>query len=184
MLSHTKFMKSFKKGIVLLELVISMAVSSVVFVGISGLLIFLNTQTTFLKNGAREFYNANALAHSIELILDEGNSNLSNLPPENESYVYEDELENEISNLDSSTTKLFSVVGEEGTINYYFYKQHFGYTTGESLSFNNIYTSESKVRLTFSNVDENEYSILIDYGNNFENHFTIIKNLFLGVTYE
>jgi len=171
-------MRKLKKGITLIELVVSISVSTVIFVGVTGLLIFLSTTNSGLKKDAKNFYNANTLSHAIEAVMDENNSSLFNLPET--KMVYEDEMSSDVPGVDVNTPKLFSVKKADKITHYYFYKQHFGYTDGTSLIFNNVYASDTKVKIEFELVSGSEYLLKINYGDNYAGHFSIIKNLVKG----
>ena len=102
--------------------------------------------------------------HAIEIVLDQSNNSLENLPEEPK--VFEHDYVSEVKQVEKNTPKLFSVVNNSTITHYYFYMQHFGYTTGDSLTFTNVFTSESKVKLEFAPVATaaDMYSLIFNYG--------------------
>lgn len=177
-----RVLRKFKKGVTLIELIVAIAVSTVIFVGVSGLLIFLNNTNHGLTQDAKTIYNANTLMHALEIVLDQSNNSLGDLPEV--SKVFEDDYVANVDKVDDDTPVLFSVHNGTQTLNYHFYMQHFGYSTvGDAEhKFNNVFTSESKVKLEFGPVATaaDMYSFIFNYGDEYKSHVSMIKNLYEG----
>lgn len=176
---NMNLIKNLKKAITLLELVVSIAISTVIFVGVVGLMFYLRNTNDTIKNDTSNFFVANSLCHALENELDNNNYNLANLPITRTEFG--GNIQAEVVGVDNTVPILFSVVEDGNTLkNYYFYNQHFGYTTETSLLFNNIYFTNSNIKLIVEPSDKNTYVLKFQYESDFSKEITLTKLLYGG----
>jgi len=164
-----------KRAFTLVELVVSIAVTAVIFAGVTGLLIYLSVEKNDLDEDINYFYNANNLRYAITDAIDKSNNMLSVNTDINISC--NDPIESELSELPADAEILFTVDNDvEPDSNYYFVGQQFGYCNEGSTEFINVYASTSRLKLTLTHVgSSNEYLFSIEYGETEKNSISFVK---------
>lgn len=171
--------KKAKRAITLIELVVSIAVSTIIFVGATALMIYLQNQNKTIKDDVSNFFCANTLMHAIESEIDEYNHSFTYLTGDNFKTQIEDEVIDRLEEVSAFDTILFSTDNDDEKRNYYFVGQHFGYCKEGSLTFNEIYFTNSLIKLEFGKISENNmYELKLSYDENFEKEIKIVKQIF------
>lgn len=175
--------KKAKRAITLIELVVSIAVSTIIFVGATALMIYLQNQNKTIKDDVSNFFCANTLMHAIESEVDEYNHSFTYLTGDNYKTQIEDEVIDRLEKVSEFDTILFSTDIDGEKRNYYFVGQHFGYCivdspTFDPLTFNEIYFTNSLIKLEFGKISDNMYELKLSYDENFEKEIKIVKQIF------